>query len=137
MLGKNTAAWNNQWGFYSDSSTTNAIEQPGWKPGTNRNGFMMQTGYVWPATEQDYSSMSEGNYGGSIPIGSYFVIPNSTDISTLGLETNSGRMVAQAVQDYGAYVVDAVAGCKSFYVEYTGANTVDSAFVDDLINAPN
>lgn len=132
QLGKNTAAWTDGWGYYWDDSATNAAQQPGWVPGRNRNDFMKQTGYLWPATEQDYGSMSADWYHGDIPMGAYFVIPSSVNIDQLGL-TPEGRMLAEAAQDYGAYIVDASGGSTVFYVEYKSDSFANcQPFVDTV-----
>ena len=137
QLQKNVSAWqsdsNSQWGYYSNGSVTNPTAQPGHNPGKNRNGYGSELGYVWPATEQDYNSMSSGWYGGSIPMGSHWVIPSSVSLSSLGLSTQIGQWMAQAAQDYGAYISDATWGCTAFYFEYVSntlnANSACSSFV--------
>jgi hypothetical protein len=83
--------------------------------GYNSSGFSTPTngGYVSPATEQD------ANYGtaytGVIPMGQYFFIPSSVNLATQGLSPQ-GFMLAEAMQDYGAYVTDQTVG--SFVVAY-------------------
>ncbi|MCP3168484.1 hypothetical protein, partial [Myxococcus qinghaiensis] len=49
----------------------------------------------------------------------------SVDINTLGL-TAEGKMVAQALQDFGAYVTDATGGTVAFYVEPTAPSSFAS-----------
>jgi hypothetical protein len=93
--------------------------------GYDANGYGTAKGYVWPATEQDWGS--ETTYKGQVPMGAYFAIPPSVDINALGL-TAEGKMVAQALQDYGAYVTDATSGSVAFYVE----PTAPKSFVDNL-----
>ncbi|MDC0711453.1 hypothetical protein POL68_23480 [Stigmatella sp. ncwal1] len=93
--------------------------------GYDANGYGTAKGYVWPATEQDWGS--ETTYKGHVAMGAYFAIPPSVDLSTLGL-TAEGRMVAQALQDFGAYVTDATGGTVAFYVE----PTAPSSFVSNL-----
>lgn len=58
---------------------------------------------VWPASKVDDSARSR--YKGAIPMGQLVSIPVDVDLSSLGL-TASGLRLAQALQDYGAYVVD-------------------------------
>ncbi|NMO15779.1 hypothetical protein HPC49_03475 [Pyxidicoccus fallax] len=96
----------------------------GWS-GYDANGYGTAKGYVWPATEQDWGS--ESTYKGQVPMGAYFAIPPSVDINAQGL-TAEGRMVAQALQDFGAYVTDATGATWAFYVE----PTAPSSFVSNL-----
>lgn len=93
--------------------------------GYDANGYGTAKGYVWPATEQDWNS--ETTYKGNVPMGAYFAIPPSVDLNALGLSPE-GRMVAQALQDYGAYVTDATSYSVIFYVE----PTAPASFVDAL-----
>ncbi|WP_395815449.1 hypothetical protein [Archangium minus] len=46
-------------------------------------------------------------------MGAYFAIPPSVDINSLGLSPQ-GKMVAQAPQDFGAYVTDATGATVAF-----------------------
>lgn len=78
------------------------------------NGYGLKLGYVWPATEQD--SVSPTSYTGPIPMGSYFAIPPTVDLTTLGLQTTQGMMLAKAAQDYGCYVTD-FSSAQAFYCE--------------------
>jgi len=64
-------------------------------------------GYRWPADEADDYAASQ--YHGTNPAlteGSLLAIPPSVNISSLGLLTDAGRKIAQALQDYGGYIVD-------------------------------
>lgn len=97
----------------------------GGSSGYDASGYGTAKGYVWPATEQDWGS--ESNYKGRVPMGAYFAIPPSVDINAQGL-TAEGKMVAQALQDFGAYVTDATVGAVTFYVE----PTAPSAFAANL-----
>ncbi|RKH34128.1 hypothetical protein D7X12_35340 [Corallococcus sicarius] len=97
--------------------------------GYDANGYGTAKGYVWPATEQDWGS--ESNYLGRVPMGAYFAIPPSVNIQALGLSPE-GRMVAQALQDFGAYVTDATGGTVAFYVEPTAPSAFVSALRRDL-----
>ncbi|MCP3097267.1 hypothetical protein LZ198_00105 [Myxococcus sp. K15C18031901] len=96
----------------------------GWS-GYDSSGYGTAKGYVWPATEQDWGS--ESTYKGHVSMGAYFAIPPSVDINAQGL-TAEGKMVAQALQDFGAYITDATVGCVTFYVE----PAAPSAFVNNL-----
>ena len=100
----------------------------GWS-GYDANGYGTAKGYVWPATEQDWGS--ETNYKGNVPMGAYFAIPPSVDINALGLSPQ-GKMVAQALQDYGAYVTDATGATVAFYLEPTAPSSFVTALRNDL-----
>jgi len=72
-------------------------------------------GYRWPAQRADGEAGSGSNAYGSLRIlpvvkecrmGALLALPASLDISTLGLHTEPGRLLAQCFQDYGGYVVD-------------------------------
>lgn len=65
----------------------------------------LKRGSVWPATDDDQSS----SYSGPIPMGTRFAIPRSVDLQSLGLSPAHLRL-AQALQDYGAIVVDKANG---------------------------
>jgi hypothetical protein len=69
---------------------------------------------VWPATQQDGDHAT--SYTGEVPMGTLFAIPSSVDITRLGLSTTQGLALAQALQNYGAYVVDR-AGSNVLYCE--------------------
>jgi hypothetical protein len=85
--------------------------------GYDADGYGTAKGYVWPATEQDWDSPS--SYQGPIPMGSFLAIPKSVDLDSLGLSPQA-RAIAKALQDYGAYVTDAVGeGTVAFYAEPT------------------
>jgi hypothetical protein len=101
----------------------------GGSSGYDANGYGTAKGYVWPATEQDWGS--ETTYKGHVPMGAYFAIPPSVDLNTLGL-TPEGKMVAQALQDFGAYVTDATSYSVVFYVEPTAPSAFVSALRKDL-----
>lgn len=91
------------------------------------DGYGLAHGYVWPATEQDY--LGAFNYSGTIPMGSYFVIPPTVDVTTLGLGPE-GLMVAKAAQDYGVYVTDCADPTQSFYVEDDNGGPARSWFLN-------
>jgi hypothetical protein len=65
-------------------------------------------GYRWPAQKAD-GYASESTYLGGNPalqIGSLLALPPSVAIDVLGLETEPAGLLAGALRDYGAYVVD-------------------------------
>lgn len=59
---------------------------------------------VWPAYHTDTGSVE--NYRGVIPMGSLFAIDAKADLTTMGIKTREGMMLATAYRDYGGYVVD-------------------------------
>lgn len=95
--------------------------------GYRADGTMLQSGYVWPATEQDWDS--PWSYSGRVPMGSYLAIPSTVDLSRLGL-TPQGLMLARAYQDYGAYVTDRAGDMILAFVEPSPAG---KAFTDPLV----
>jgi hypothetical protein len=78
-------------------------------------GNQLQSGYVWPATAQDGNAAS--TYFGSLPMGSYVAIPPTVDVEVLPI-SSAGKVLARALQTYGAYVVDR-AGAFTFFAEPT------------------
>jgi hypothetical protein len=70
-------------------------------------------GYRWPAIVADSGYDDPGSwayYAGSVPalrMGSLLALPPNVDIQGIGLQTPMGLRIARALQDYGAYVVDA------------------------------
>ncbi|MCU1517295.1 MAG: hypothetical protein JWQ75_2016 [Pseudarthrobacter sp.] len=77
----------------------------------------LKLGQVWPANRQDDDASS--SYKGTIPMGTMLAIPASVNVASLGL-TPEGLALARALQDYGAYVVDA-AGGNVLYAEPAAA----------------
>ncbi len=94
---------------------------PGGGEGYDANGYMLQRGYIWPATEQDYDSPY--TYSGSVAMGTYIAIPPSVNLTQLGL-TPQGQMLGRAFQNYGAYVTDAAGDMMMAYVEPSPAGAV-------------
>lgn len=87
----------------------------------------LKLGPVWPALQQD--SGAEGTYRGSVPMGQLVTLATSKqDLDALGLSPQ-GRAVAQALLDYGAYVVDASADI-TLYAEPSAEADVDAARAD-------
>lgn len=70
-------------------------------------------GPVWPATAEDHDA--PWAYAGPIPMGSLVALPPGVGVDQLGLGP-AGSMLAHALQDYGAYVVDR-SGSMSLYAE--------------------
>jgi hypothetical protein len=93
------------------------LSYTGGDPGYDEAGNGTALGYVAPATEQDYDS--PWTYGGPIPMGSRIVLPHDVDLDSLDLSPEQ-RAIAQALQDYGAYVTDRTSdGTVAFYAEPT------------------
>lgn len=73
-------------------------------------------GFTWPAVsaddyyDQTGSATGYGTIGTTsrdgVVMGALLAIPASVDLNSLGFETPQGRKIAQAHQDYGAYIVD-------------------------------
>lgn len=85
---------------------------------------MLTTGYTGPALAFD----SNDGYSGTLPMGSRLAIPAHVDLDALGLQTELGRMIAEAAQDYGAYVVDRGGGGITVASEYAPDNGALSAY---------
>ncbi|QKO02351.1 minor tail protein [Gordonia phage BlingBling] len=62
----------------------------------------LKRGFVWPASAEDATSLV---YSGEVPMGSFFAIPPSVDLSTLNLSPE-GFALAECLQNYGGYVGD-------------------------------
>jgi hypothetical protein len=73
---------------------------------------ILKSGFIWPAKRQDTNASA---YSGGVPMGSLFAIPGSVDVDALGL-TPEGKALADALQNYGGYVVDR-SGMVSLYCE--------------------
>lgn len=73
---------------------------------------MLQPKAVWPAMAFDRNN----SYTGRLPMGALLAIPSWVDIDTLGLSPQ-GRIIAQAAQDYGVYVVDSDGAGITFLAE--------------------
>jgi hypothetical protein len=67
--------------------------------------MMLSRQVVPPATNTDGSAKQGGNNTGNIPYGALLALPPSVNISKLGL-SEPGRRLAEAIRDYGMYVVD-------------------------------
>ncbi|MCB4825183.1 calcium-binding protein [Roseicella aerolata] len=63
---------------------------------------MLTTAFTGPALAFD----SKPNYTGSYAMGSHLALPSDLDLTSLGLGTGFGKMVAAAAQAYGMYIVD-------------------------------
>lgn len=86
----------------------------------------MVPGPVWPAISQDSGAV--GTYTGSLPMGSLVAIPSSVNLNALGLSP-AGLTIARALQQYGAYLVDA-SSQFTLYAEPSADPLVGSARSD-------
>lgn len=68
------------------------------------DGYGIDLGYIYPATEQDNGS-SWGGYQGAVPMGTRAVIPATVDVTKLGLSPEA-LMIARAAQEYGVIFAD-------------------------------
>lgn len=80
--------------------------------------------FRWPATRADSYALQ--NYGSRrnnpsyMKMGALLAIPVTTDLKTLGLESQPGKMIAWTLQNYGAYVVDDSAGPGFYFAAEEG-----------------
>ena len=65
----------------------------------------LQHGPVWPSGREDFWGFRD--YSGHVPIGTLAAIPPWVRVDSLGLSP-SGKALARALQDYGAYCDDSV-----------------------------
>ena len=64
-------------------------------------------GYRWPAvTADDYASSSYLGTNPALEMGALLALPPSVTAASLTLQTNIGRKLFKALQDYGGYIVD-------------------------------
>lgn len=95
-------------------------------------------GFRWPAVAAD--SGYEGKYGGENPqvnMGALLALPPDADLS--GITLPDVRKVAEALQTYGAYVVDETGGAPSgsFQVQSTAVRefpNIDSSQMREVFN---
>ncbi|HLQ42713.1 MAG TPA: alkaline phosphatase family protein, partial [Thermoplasmata archaeon] len=87
-------------------------------------------GYRWPASQADGCASS--CYAGTTPalrMGSLLGIPASVNIDSLGLETEPAKILARALQDYGAYTVDDTAwSVYAIATEFSPQGRIDDEF---------
>ncbi|MDY6899491.1 MAG: hypothetical protein SWZ49_15630, partial [Cyanobacteriota bacterium] len=78
-------------------------------------------GYRWPAHQAD--SYAAERYGGDNPAlvqGSLLAIPPETTKESLNLQTPAGKKLFDALQDYGAYIVEDSAGDAHYFAVEKG-----------------
>jgi hypothetical protein len=83
-------------------------------PRLSQNGscnVMLSRNMQLPATSRDGTADRGDNNTGPIPYGVNLALPPNVNINALGL-SEAGRRLAQAIRDYGIYVVDG-GGCGS------------------------
>lgn len=81
-------------------------------------------GFRWPADRAD--SIASQAYKGTNPevrMGSLLAIPPSVSQQSLNLQTIPGRKIFSALQDYGAYIVDASGWNFSYFGVERGTST--------------
>jgi hypothetical protein len=75
---------------------------------------MLTRSFTYPALAFDSNS---NKYTGHLPMGGRLALPRESSITKLGLRTDFGRMLAQAAQEYGMFVVDQGGGGISIVTE--------------------
>ncbi len=75
------------------------------------------------------------DYTGTMAMGTRLAIPRTVDLTTLNLQSDIGRKLAKAAQDYGFYVVDRHYGDSALTV-YASENEVTSTQLAALRNYP-
>jgi hypothetical protein len=93
--------------------------------------------YRWPAAGAD--GYAVGHYGtagsnsnSAMKMGALLAIPASTNLGSLGLETEPGKQLAWTLQNYGAYIVDDTWGPSfAFNVENGPDGSVRTQFQKD------
>ena len=76
---------------------------------------------VWPCNTQDTQVPGQLEYSGPIPMGTLFALPQSFNVSSLGL-SGSALAVAKAAQQYGVFVTDRSSSI-ALYAEPTTASS--------------
>jgi hypothetical protein len=92
-------------------------------PGPVGNYSVPAGSFQWPADRRDAYAFPDGDlvgdYYGTNPnvlMGTRLCIPPSVTATQLGLESFAGRKLLQALQDYGAYIVDNTAWDAYYFV---------------------
>jgi hypothetical protein len=85
---------------------------------------MLTAAYTGPALAFD----SNPNYTGTLPMGSQLAVPDSINLGSLGLQTDLGKMIATAAQEYGVYVVDRGGSGITVATEYAPGNNTLSQY---------
>ncbi len=82
--------------------------------------------FVWPASWADGGDGADYGTTGNLYMGSLLAIPPEVDLKRLKLSPQ-GLAVAQALQDYGAYVVDQGGGNIIYYVEPSAGDVLTTS----------
>jgi hypothetical protein len=62
-------------------------------------------GFRWPATHEDgYGPTYYGGHTPALKMGALLALPANLNLASLGITSGPGMILAQALQDYGAYV---------------------------------
>ncbi|NMG11836.1 hypothetical protein [Brasilonema sp. UFV-L1] len=91
----------------NDEPIRHALKIVLWGKWLHYNASSSTPGHRWPARLAD--SYAANQYQGSNPalvMGSLLAIPPNVTAESLGLTSKAGKKIFQAMQDYGAYVVD-------------------------------
>ena len=91
----------------NDDPIRHALKIDLWGKWLNYNPSSPTPGHRWPARLSDGAASS--SYQGSnsaLVMGSLLAIPPNVTAESLGLKSKAGKKIFQALQDYGAYVVD-------------------------------
>jgi hypothetical protein len=103
-----TGVWPTNTGKYTTSPGTALTVSGGSGTGCTLTATILandrQGCRVFPATNVDGNF---AGYNGEVPMGSLWTIPRNVDVNSLGLSTPEALMFAKAIQDYGAYNMDA------------------------------
>lgn len=98
--------------LFNDDPIPHAVALCGFMKGFGKNDGASPPKNVktWPAftydSAQAYGSLTSLGFNAIVPMGGLIAIPPTVNVDTLGLETAAGRKLAQAIQDYGCYLVD-------------------------------
>lgn len=91
----------------NDEPIRHALKIDIWGQWLTYNPSSPTPGRRWPATHADgYASTGYKGSNPALVMGSLLAIPPSVTAESLGLTTKAGKKIFQAMQDYGAYVVD-------------------------------
>ncbi|KAB8321165.1 hypothetical protein SD81_006680 [Tolypothrix campylonemoides VB511288] len=91
----------------NDEPIRHALKIVIWGKWLHYNSSSSTPGRRWPARLADFNAPNQ--YHGSNPalvMGSLLAIPPESTAESLGLTSKAGKKIFQAMQDYGAYVVD-------------------------------
>ena len=93
--------------LFNDAPIGHALKMDVWGNWLHYNSSSPTPGRRWPARQADANAPNQ--YLGSNPalvMGSLLAIPPGVTAESLGLKSDVGKKIFQAMQDYGAYIVD-------------------------------